>query len=84
MPRYVTAANQQMAKELLLTTDLLGFGPRYSLQEELGRGTISVLDLPIEQNNIDIAVVKRRDVHSMVLDRALKIAESYFQEHKIT
>ena len=72
-----------MAKELLLTTDLLGFGPRYSLREELGRGAISVLDLPIEQNNTDIAVVKRRDVHSMVLDRALKIAESYFQEHKI-
>ena len=83
VPRYVTAANQQMAKELLLTTDLLGFGPRYSLREELGRGTIFVLDLPIEQNNTDIAVVKRRDVHSMVLDRALKIAESYFQEHKI-
>ena len=73
-----------MAKELLLTTDLLGFGPRYSLREELGRGTISILDLPIEQNNTDIAVVKRRDVHSMVLDRALKISESYFQEHKIT
>ena len=82
--RYVTAANQQMAKELLLTTNLLGFGPRYSLREELGRGTIVVLDLPIEQNNTEIAAVKRRDVHSVVLDQALKIAESYFQEHKIT
>ena len=40
--------------------------------------------LPIEQNNTEIAAVKRRDVHSVVLDQALKIAESYFQEHKIT
>ena len=78
--RYVTAASQQMAKELVLHSTVLGFGPRITLDEEFSRGLYVELDLPITKMYLTIVEIRRRNVHSIVLDRAFAIAESYFKK----
>jgi LysR family transcriptional regulator of abg operon len=82
--RSVTAASEQMAKELILHSDLLGYGPKYSVREELLQKDLVELNLSIEKYFIDIAVARRRDVHSTVLDHVFDLTEDYFQKLQIS
>ncbi len=80
----VTAASEQMAKELILNSNLLGYGPRYSIYQEQLRGEIVEIKLPIEKYFIDIAIVRRPNVHSVVLDRVVELTEAYYRDLKIS
>jgi DNA-binding transcriptional LysR family regulator len=80
---YVTAASQQMALELILNSDLLGYGPRLTLDREFSHGEIVELDLPITKRYITIMEIRRRDVLSTVLDRTFSIAEDFFQNQAL-
>jgi hypothetical protein len=73
-----------MAKELILNSNLLGFGPRYSIYQEQLRGEIVEIKLPIEKYFIDIAIVRRPNVHSVVLDRVVELTEAYYRDLKIS
>jgi len=77
--RFVTAGSQQMAKALILNSNVLGYGPRVTLDDELVSGRFIELDLPIVKFYLTIMEIRRRDVYSAVLDRAFAIAEDYFK-----
>lgn len=78
--RYVTAGSQQMAKDLIMHSDALGYGPRVTLDDELATGRFIELDLPVSKFYLTIMEIRRKDVHSSVLDRAFTIAEQYFKD----
>ncbi|NCF45087.1 MAG: LysR family transcriptional regulator [Proteobacteria bacterium] len=82
--RCVIAATEQMAKELILNTNLLGYGPRYSIYQEQLRGELVEIRLPIEKYFIDIAIARRQNAHSAVLDRIVESTEAYYQGLKIS
>lgn len=77
--RYVLAGSQQMAKDLLLNSNLLGYGPRVAFDVELAAGSVTKLNLPITKLSTSIFEIRRRDAHSAVLDRAFAIAEDYYR-----
>ena len=77
---YVTAGSQQMAKDLILHSDVLGYGPRVTLDDELATGRFVELDLPITNQYLTIMEIRCRDLYSPVLDTAFKIAEDYFKQ----
>jgi DNA-binding transcriptional LysR family regulator len=79
--RTVTAGCQQTAIDLVVHTNLLGYGPRVSYDTELAHGQVVELDLPIKKRNVTILEVRRRDARSAVLDRAFAIAEDYYENH---
>lgn len=79
--RTVTAGSQQAAIDLVVHTDLLGYGPRVSYDTELAYGQVVELDLPITKLYVTIMEVRRRDARSAVLDRAFSIAEDYYEKH---
>ena len=81
--RYVTAGSQQMAKDLILNSNVLGYGPRITLDREFATRQIVELDLPITKFYLTIMEIRRRDAHSAVLERAFGIAEDYFK-HLVT
>lgn len=83
-PRTVTAGSQQQAKDLVLYSNVLGFGPRVTLDSELAAGEIVELDLPIAKQYSVVMEIRRRNVYSAVLDRAFEIAEHYFKNLKTT
>ena len=83
-PRTVTAGSQQQAKDLVLYSNVLGFGPRVTLDSELSAGQIVELDLPIAKQYTVVMQIRRRNVYSAVLDRAFEIAEHYFKNLKRT
>ena len=82
--RTVTAGSQQAAIDLVVHTDLLGYGPRVSYDTELAFGQVMELELPITKRYVTIMEVRRRDARSAVLDRAFSIAEHYYENHIIT
>ncbi len=82
--RAVTAGSQQAAIDLVLHTDLLGYGPRVSYDTELAFGQVVELNLPIKKLYVTIMEVRRRDARSAVLDRAFAIAEQYYENHITT
>jgi DNA-binding transcriptional LysR family regulator len=75
---YVMAGSQQMAKDLLLHSDLLGFGPRVTWDSELAHGQVVELNLAIKKLYVPIMEVRRRNAYSAVLDQAFAIAEAYY------
>ena len=77
--RCVIAGSQQIGKDLVLYSDVLGYGPRVTLDGELASGQIVELDLPITKLYVTVMEIRRRNVHSAVLDRAFAIAEHYFK-----
>ena len=82
--RTVTAGSQQTAIDLVVHTDILGYGPRVSYDTELAHGQVVELDLPITKLYVTIMEVRRRDARSAVLDRAFAIAEDYYANHITT
>ncbi|MGI9325368.1 MAG: LysR family transcriptional regulator [Pseudomonadales bacterium] len=82
--RSVTAGSQQAAIDLVLHTNLLGYGPRVCFETELAHGQAVELDLPIKKRYVTIMEVRRRDARSAVLDRAFAIAEDYYENHVTT
>ena len=76
--RVITAGSQQMAKELLMHSDALGYGPELTWDVERAHGMVAELDLPITDVFVSFSEVRRRDAHSAVLDAAFAISEAYF------
>ena len=80
--RVITAGSQQMAKDLLIHSHALGFGPRIAFDVELEHEQVVELDLPIKKVYVPITEVRRRDAYSTVLDQAFAIAEDYYQNRQ--
>jgi DNA-binding transcriptional LysR family regulator len=78
---FVTAASQQLAKDLVAQSNVLGFGPRVCWDRELAHNEVVELDLSIKKLYIPIMEIRRRDAHSTVLDNAFAIAEDYYRNH---
>lgn len=76
---HVTADSQQLAKDLVMHSNVLGFGPRITWDSELAHGQIVELELPITKLYANIMGIRRRDAYSAVLDRAFAIVEEYFR-----
>lgn len=81
-PRTVVAGSQQLAKDLVLHSEVLGYGPKVTLDSEFAAGEIIELDLPTTKDYITVMEIRRRNVYSSVLDRAFTIAEQYFRHLK--
>lgn len=77
--RYITAGSQQMAKDLILYSNALGYGPRVVIADEMAAGQLIELDLPIAKLYLTIMEVRRRNLRSSVLDRTFRIAEHFFK-----
>lgn len=78
--RYVSVNSQDMAIQLVVNSDLLGYGPRMSWETELMRGNVVELNLPLAKIDSKIIGVKRSGVYSSVLGKAFDIAEAYFAD----
>ena len=81
---YVSAGSQQLAKDLVLHSDVLGYGPRVAFDSELALGQVVELDLPIIKLSVSVLEIRRRDAQSSVLDEAFAIAEDYYRSRKIS
>ena len=78
--RVITAGSQQTAKQLVIHSDVLGYGPELVWDVERAHGLIVELDLPITDLFVSFSEVRRRDTHSAVLDAAFAISEKYFED----
>ncbi|MGI9289431.1 MAG: LysR family transcriptional regulator [Pseudomonadales bacterium] len=78
--RFVSVNSQEMAIQLVVNSELLGYGPRMSWETELARGNVVELNLPIAKIDTAIMGVKRRGIYSGVLDKAFDITEAYFAD----
>ena len=74
----IMAGSQQMAKQLVIHSNALGYGPRLTWDVDLAHGTVVELDLPISELYVVMTEIRRRDAHSAVLDAASAISEKYF------
>ena len=81
---YVAACSQQMAKDLLAHSNLLGYGPRVAFDSELALGQVVELNLPITKLQVNVLEIRRREVQSSVLDEAFAIAEDYYRSREIS
>ena len=81
--RYATAGSQQMAKDLVVHSNVLGFGPRVCWDSELAHGQVVELKLPIKKLFLPIMEVRRREARSEVLDQAFAIAEDYYRNREL-
>lgn len=77
---FVSVNSQDMAIQLVVNSEFLGYGPRMSWETELARGNVVELKLPIAKIDTMIMGVKRRGVYSAVLDKAFNITEAYFAD----
>ncbi len=68
-----------MAKDLVMHSNVLGFGPRITWDSELAHGQVVELELPITKLYTTLMGIRRRDAYSAVLDRAFAIVEKYFR-----
>ena len=74
----IMAGSQQMAKQLVIHSNALGYGPRLTWDVDLAHGTVVELDLPISELYVVMTEIRRRDAHSAVLEAASAISEKYF------
>jgi DNA-binding transcriptional LysR family regulator len=79
-PRVLNTATQEMAIQLVMHSNVLGYGPKMSFSLEILHGTVTHLDLPIAKRYSTFMEVRRRNVNSRVLDTAFKLAETYFED----
>ena len=81
---YVSAGSQPLAKDLVLHSDVLGYGPRVAFDSELALGQVVELNLPITKLQVNVLEIRRREVRSSVLDEAFAIAEEYYRSREIS
>jgi len=79
-PRILNSSSQEMAIQLVMHSNLLGYGPKMAFSVEIRRGTVTRLNLPIAKRYATFMEVRRRDVNSRVLDTAFEVAEAYFED----
>lgn len=78
-PRVLNCSSQEMAIQMVMHSNLLGYGPKMAFSIEIRHGTVTNLDLPIATRYATFMEVRRRDVNSRVLDAAFELAEAYFE-----
>ncbi|MGI9294986.1 MAG: LysR substrate-binding domain-containing protein, partial [Pseudomonadales bacterium] len=78
--RFVSVSSQEMAIQLVVNSELLGYGPRMSWETELARGNVVELNLSIAKIDTVIMGVKRRGIYSGALDKAFGITEAYYAD----
>ena len=78
-PRVLNCSSQEMAIQMVMYSNLLGYGPKMAFSIEIRHGTVTHLDLPIAKRYATFMEVRRRDVNSRVLDTAFELAEAYFE-----
>lgn len=78
--RFVSVSSQDMAIQLVVNSELLGYGPRMSWETELNKGNVVELNLPMVKIDTMIMGVKRRGVYSGVVGKAFDITEAYFAD----
>ena len=81
---YVSTGSQPLAKDLVLHSDVLGYGPRVAFDSELALGQVVELNLPITKLQVNVLEIRRREVRSSVLDEAFAIAEEYYRSREIS
>ena len=81
---YVSTGSQPLAKDLVLHSDVLGYGPRVAFDSELALGQVVELNLPITKLQVNVLEIRRREVQSSVLDEAFAIAEEYYRSREIS
>ena len=79
-PRVLNSDTQEMAIQLVMHSNVLGYGPRMSFGVEIRYGTVTQLDLPIAKRYSTFMEVRRRDLNSRLLDLAFELAEAYFED----
>ena len=74
----ITARSQQTARQFVIHSDLLGYGPELTWDVERAHGMVVELDLPITELFVSFSESGAAMPFSAVLDAAFAVSENYF------